>query len=141
MPINFSLQKRVSWNKWHKTTEYKWKLQWQWCPVNENETLELFDGSDFSFTNTKQFEEQNDVTNAKNDDQYDSITVDNTVDHCDNPTILNNELSKVNSHIVYYNTDLDTWGKALVNSRAGKVPGRNKDWLNIKKLTPMNIQV
>ena len=74
---------------------------------NKNEMLELFDESDFSLTDAKQFEEQNELIN-KNNNQHNKRSVDNNMDHCNNPNILHDQLPKVNNHIVYHNPDSNT---------------------------------
>ena len=37
--------------------------------------------------------------------------------------------------VLYHNPDHNSWDKALIISRAGKVTGKNNSWFNVKYIT------
>ena len=59
---------------------------------------------------------------------------DNSSEEERNPTILRNELPPRKSHIEYKVKKEDYWQEAIVINRAGKTTGRNKFWMNIKRI-------
>lgn len=56
----------------------------------------------FSFTEIKQLEKQNEITNENNSSWYNHRSIDN-VSHCNNPTIALDKLPNICNHIVYHN--------------------------------------
>ena len=59
---------------------------------------------------------------------------DNSSEEERNPMILRNELPPRKSHIEYKVKKEDSWQEAIVINRAGKTTGRNKFWMNIKRV-------
>lgn len=70
--------------------------------ATKNETLAWFDKKDFSFTEIKQLEKQNEITNENNSSWYNHRSIDN-VSHCNNPTIVLDKLPNICNHIAYHN--------------------------------------
>ena len=65
-------------------------------------------------------------------DSLNGLTMSESVNSdISNPTAINNILPKVRSMVLYHNADHNSWNKALIISRAGKVKSRNNSWFNV----------
>ena len=106
---------------------------------SDGNIFEITDEEIVSVNNNMTNEDINDLTNSisnlsLNKEITKSENSDNETDNISNPTKLTGLLSKINSKIVYHNPDTQSWNETLVLVRASKSTGRNRTYLNIKKI-------
>ena len=115
--------------------------------VDKNETIKFESDDDNNFypisnmpSNISSNNDIEHLTSSLNDLSIQSCNNENTTvasntNGVDNPTTEHNILPKVESKIIYFNPDSESWNEALVLGRAEKCKGKNKTWFNLKDIT------